>query len=504
MAERAGIPGGSARAQAARAAGGPRIAATPRAVQSPAFGTVWCAAALLIVISLSGPPATAQVFDSLQVLNTNAATDSETDSDPQVTTDGAGNWVAVWESTENLGGTIGWDDDIFVSRSSDDGATWTTPAALNTNAATDSGDDQFPQVTTDGAGSWVAVWFSSDTLGSTIGIDWDILVARSSDNGATWTAPVALNTNAATDSGYDSRPQVTADGAGNWVAVWDSSDSLGGTIGTDQDILVSRSNDAGATWTAPAALNTNAATDSGGDWSPQVTTDGAGSWVAVWYSTDTLGGTIGVDRDIFVSRSSDDGATWTTPAALNTNAATDSGIDESPQVTTDGAGSWVAVWWSDDSLGSTIGSDNDILVSRSSDAGATWTAPAALNANAATDSGNDLSPEVTTDEAGSWVAVWQSNDSLGSTIGTDQDILVARSSDAGTTWTAPAALNSNAATDSGPTATRRWRLTAPGAGWRSGTPTTRSAPRSARTTTSWSPPAPAPTPTATAFPTAPR
>ena len=46
-------------------------------------------------------------------------------------------------------------------------------------------------------------------------------------------------------------PQVTTDGAGNWVAVWDSYDTLGGTIGTDYDILVSRSTNNGATWTAP-------------------------------------------------------------------------------------------------------------------------------------------------------------------------------------------------------------------------------------------------------------
>jgi len=56
-----------------------------------------------------------------------------------------------------------------------------------------------------------------------------------------------------------------------------------------------------ATWTAPAALNTNAATDSGWDWGPQVTTDGGGNWVAVWRSTDTLGGTIGTDDDILFS-----------------------------------------------------------------------------------------------------------------------------------------------------------------------------------------------------------
>jgi hypothetical protein len=62
---------------------------------------------------------------------------------------------------------------------------------------------------------------------------------------------------------------------------------------------VARSTDKGATWTAAAPLNSNAATDSGGDEYPQVTTDGAGHWVAVWSSTENLGGTIGGDSDIF-------------------------------------------------------------------------------------------------------------------------------------------------------------------------------------------------------------
>jgi Neuraminidase (sialidase) len=278
-----------------------------------------------------------------------------------VTTDGAGHWVAVWDSNENLGGTIGTDYDILVARSTNNGATWTAPAPLNTNAATDSEGDRNSQVTTDGAGHWVAVWQSEENLGGTIGTDLDILVARSTDNGATWTAPAALNTNAATDSGYDYSPQVTTDGGGHWLAVWHSTDSLGGTIGTDGDILVARSTDNGATWTAPTALNTNAATDSGWDGWPQVTTDGAGHWVAVWQSTENLGGTIGDDNDILVARSTDNGATWTAPVALNTNAAADSGHDWEPQVTTDGNRNWVAVWHSNDTLGGTIGTDTDIL-----------------------------------------------------------------------------------------------------------------------------------------------
>jgi hypothetical protein len=164
---------------------------------------------------------------------------------------------------------------------------WSYPAPLNTNAATDSGSDAAPKVTTDGAGNWVAVWHSNDSLdGTNIWLDYDILVARSTDNGTTWTAPAALNTNAATDSGDDYLPQVTTDGGGNWVAVWHSDENLfdpnlGDYIGTDRDILVARSPDNGATWTAPAAVNTNAATDSGGDSAPQVTTDGGGNWLAV-------------------------------------------------------------------------------------------------------------------------------------------------------------------------------------------------------------------------------
>ncbi len=110
-------------------------------------------------------------------------------------------------------------------------------STLNTNAASDTGDDFFPVLTTDGAGNWVAVWYSNNSLGDTIDVDFDILVARSFDAGATWSAPVALNTNAASDTGGDFFPQVTTDGAGNWVAVWVGEDSLGGTIGTDLDIF---------------------------------------------------------------------------------------------------------------------------------------------------------------------------------------------------------------------------------------------------------------------------
>jgi sulfatase modifying factor 1 len=396
-------------------------------------------------------------------LNTNAATDSGADLFSHLTNDGVGNWVAVWQSDETLDGTLGTDYDILVARSSNEGATWTVPVPLNGNAVIDLGQDQFPHISTDGVGNWVAVWDSDDSFFDTVGTDTDIFVARSSDAGETWTPPEPLATSyAETSTRHDFHPEVTTDGAGIWMAVWHSINSFGDTIGTDDDIILSRSASAGETWTPPVPLNTNAATDFGLDAFAQLATDGQGNWVAVWLSTDSLDNTIGSDIDIFVSRSDDVGTTWTVPVPLNTNAAIDSGDDLFPEVATDGRGNWVAVWQSEDFLGGTIGPDSDVLYSRSGDAGATWTPPVPLNTNAATDSGDDIDPQIKTDGAGNWMAVWGSNSSLGDTIDTDLDILVAHSSNAGATWTAPVPFNTNATTDSGTDSTPQ--MTTDGAG----------------------------------------
>jgi len=382
-------------------------------------------------------------------------------SSVRIMADGVGNWVAVWASADYPGATIGLDTDLVFVRSTDGGVTWTAPAPLNGNAATDSGTDGYPELITDGLGTWVVVWLSDDDLGRTIGTDYDILFARSVDAGSTWTMPAPLSGTAVTDSGDDTDPQLTTDGLGTWVAVWCGGFNLGGTIGTDDDILFARSTDDGATWTASEPLNGNAATDWGHDTNPQVTTNGWGTWVSVWVSSDDLGGTIGADEDILFARSVDGGVTWTTPAPLNRNATSDSALDVAPQLTTDRLGNWVAVWQSGEYL---ISSHFDVLFARSIDGGVTWSDPTPLNTNAAIGSGRDRFPQVTTDGAGTWVAVWQSADDLGGTIGTDDDILSARSTDDGVTWSPPAPLNTNAATDSDSDSDQVPQLTTDGLG----------------------------------------
>ena len=82
---------------------------------------------------------------------------------------------------------------------------------------------------------------------------------------------------------------------------------------------------------------------------------------------------------------------------------------------------------------STAGRDSDILVARSVDAGITWSAPAALNVDATSGLGADEAPQLTTDGLGAWLAVWHAT-SFAEPIRTDFDVLVSHSANGGARW----------------------------------------------------------------------
>ena len=109
---------------------------------------------------------------------------------------------------------------------------------VNSNATTGTTPDRFPRLATDGAGNWVAVWESEEEPGE-YGFDNDIFGARSTDNGASWSTAIPLNTSASTDSAEDYNPAIAANGTGNWVAVWYGGEDVSGA-GTDDDIFLTR------------------------------------------------------------------------------------------------------------------------------------------------------------------------------------------------------------------------------------------------------------------------
>ncbi len=369
------------------------------------------------------------------------------DRNARIATDGAGRWIVVWHSTDDLGGTVGADWDIFAAVSTDDGGTWGDASPLAGNAGSDRGDDLSPAIATDGHGTWVVAWSSDDTLGGALGRDRDILFVRSIDGGRTWSRPVPLNVNASSDWGNDNEIALATDGEGHWAAVWSSTDSLANRIGGDSDLLIARSSDGGATWTHPMPLNTNATRDAAFDTSPDVMTDGSGRWVTVWSSGAPRGGPFGPDRDILSSWSADGGATWSDPTPLNSNAASDRNSDWSPRLAADGRGQWVAVWTSADSLEDAIGVDRDVLVARSTDGGRTWSQAAPLNRSAPRDAREDSSPAIATDGRGTWVVTWHAWGALGYGDGSDADIVASYSTDNGKKWSRPVSINPDSRSD---------------------------------------------------------
>jgi hypothetical protein len=364
-----------------------------------------------------------KTWSAVNTLNTNARTDEGSDELPTLATDAAGNWIATWYSREDLNGTVGNDLDIFVSRSNDNGETWTSPAILNSNADVDTGDDGWPQINTDEQGMWLATWWAAGSEDDETGPDIDIFISTSVDNGASWTPRRLLNSDGNDDTGVDAEPRLTTDYRGNWLIVWRCYLDPG-----DSDIAVSTSNDNGRSWTPRALLNSNGDTDTGDDYYPHVATDRKGNWLAVWRSEENLDGITGTDRDIFYATSTNIGADWSPPKLLNTSGTTDTGRDQSPQAATDGAGTWKVIWFSDDDQNGTAGKDDDIFTSTSTDNGNTWTDPKPIDDNATSDTQGDFVPDIATDRRGTWWFIWDSQHNLRGTAGEDFDIFALKES----------------------------------------------------------------------------
>lgn len=283
--------------------------------------------------------------------------DSADSGSEQIAADAAGNIYVVWEhDTLNLG--------IFFSRSTDGGATFSTPAMLSTNPS----GSVSPQIAI-GLNGNVSVAWEDDTQAS------DISFSHSADNGATFSMPESLSDHTGNSIGA----QIAIDLNGNINAVWEN-DSRG-----HFDIFFSRSADNGATFSVPKDISNG----SGDAQNPQIALDAKGDINMVWQDNTPPD----FNADIYFSRSSDGGATFSSPL----NISNDAGFSESASLTVD-AGANLNVTWQDNTPGI-----SQIFFSRSADSGGTFSSPV----NVSNDSGLSLAPDVAADNKGNINVTWQ-------------------------------------------------------------------------------------------------
>src|SRR5579864_8326913 len=336
-------------------------------------------------------PTQAQQFSTPK----NVSNNSDYSFTPQIAVDSNGAIYLAWEDDTAT------NSNILFSRSTDGGATFSTPVNLSKS----SGFSFNPRIAIGGAGSVNVVW-EDETPSNT-----NIMFSHSTNAGATFGTPINLSN----DSAESGSPQIAVDTAGDIYAVWEH-DSL------NLGIFFSRSTDGGVTFSTPAVLSVSTL----GSFSPQIALGPNGSIGVVWEDDVSL------TSDISFSYSADHGATFSFPQSLSYHT----GNSVSPEVAIDLTGN-IDVVWENDSPG-----NFDVFFSRSADNGATFSTPQNLSHG----SGDAQNPRIGLDAKGNINLVWDDN----TPPDFNPDIYFARSSDGGATFSSPLNISNNAGFSANP------------------------------------------------------
>jgi Bacterial Ig-like domain (group 2) len=310
---------------------------------------------------------------------------------------------------------------------------------VNNNGETDSPspwgfriDDAMTGLATDGQGVWVSAWAHTWSWSTPVCTAYDVLFARSADDGATWSDPAYLNLRHQNDdpdhcvsnADYAHWAKVATDRQGTWLLFGRYNDLM---HGGDNDIGIWRSTDNGLTFTGPEYLNTDAGSDASteDDYAVNVVATGDGAWVAVWNRSELVSPGQFADA-LMIARSADGGATWSSPQRLfpSRSQYSDTGPDLKEH------GGILALTWNGWVAGS--GAEANIYVSRSFDHGQSWTTPVGV---AQEDNTNYIGAPSLAMIDGAWLIAYAKTPDP--SVFWDVRVRLIRSTSLGAIWSAP-------------------------------------------------------------------
>jgi hypothetical protein len=279
---------------------------------------------------------------------------------------------------------------ILASTSTNGGLTWSAPATVQRDVSPTGfvfNDKESVTANPNDAGVAYAVWdrsrFPSDNAnpnaGGSSAFRGDPFFSMTSDFGKTWSTP--RNIEPVNQNLFTIGNQIVVLPDGTLVDVFHFGKGSGRDAPNASFTGLERSTDGGATWSKPIAISNNPVTndvdpDTGtplrtgadiGGGLPDVAVDpGTGALYVVWEDSRFSG----THNDIALSKSTDGGLTWSTPAKVNQSPATTAAVTPMVDVLPDGT---VAVTYYDFRNNTPApGLTTDYFVVTSHDGGATW------------------------------------------------------------------------------------------------------------------------------------
>ncbi|HTL76515.1 MAG TPA: hypothetical protein VL654_09345 [Casimicrobiaceae bacterium] len=295
--------------------------------------------------------------------------------------------IGVWQQDRwSDGGARG----LRTGYSFDAGLTWTLTQAAFTHCtggnAGNGGDyprasDPWLSIGPDGIAYQVAIAFIGDSLAP--GSSSAVLASRSTDGGRTWSAPSALIRDA--DTFFNDKDSVTADPtqAGTAYATWDRL-----VLNGSGPAYFTRTTDGGTTWEVPRSIydpgNNNQTLN---NQIVVVSAPGGGATLVDFFTEFDVGQNNSITHHLALVRSTDRGATWSGPIFVSDIHAVGTYDPQDPtRLLRDGAnlgsfasgpGGVLVAVWQDGRFSGGI--RDGIAFARSTDGGSTWSAPVQVN-----------------------------------------------------------------------------------------------------------------------------